>query len=106
MARLNMRQSATRNPRGLPERSASLSRKGNDALVVRLGSELSNDIALEAPVKQIFSDSNKVTVKSDKGGWQASHVVVAVSLPLSVRIVYDPALPPHRDIRSTCPWAP
>jgi len=56
------------------------------------------NIVLDAPVREIFQDSNKLTIKSDKGGWQASHVVVAVPLPLSVRIAYDPPLPPHRDI--------
>ena len=67
-------------------------------LAVKLGNELSNNVVLEAPVRQISQDANEVTVKSDKGEWHASQVVVAVPLPLSVRIAYDPPLPPHRDI--------
>jgi len=77
---------------------AYLGRETMHQLAVKLGNELSNNIILEAPVRQIFQDSNKVTVKSDKGGWQARHVVVALPLPLSVRIEYDPPLPPQRDI--------
>ena len=67
-------------------------------LAVKLRNELSNNIVLEAPVRQISQGESEVTVKSDKGEWHASRVVVAVPLPLSVRIAYDPPLHPHRDI--------
>ena len=67
-------------------------------LAVKLGNELSNNIVLEAPVRQISQGEGEVTVKSDKGEWHAGRVVMAVPLPLSVRIAYDPPLHSHRDI--------
>src|ERR1700757_1385443 len=39
-----------------------------------------------------------MAVRSDKGSWRADYVIVAVPLPLSVRITYEPPLPAQRDI--------
>jgi len=67
-------------------------------LATRMAHELSNNIVLEAPVRAISQTSNNVTVNSDKGVWQCDYAIVAVPLPLSVRIFYEPALPPERDL--------
>ena len=67
-------------------------------LAVRMGHELANVTILQAPVRSISQTADGVTVKSDKGIWQCENAIVAVPLPLSVRIGYEPALPPERDI--------
>lgn len=67
-------------------------------LAVRMAQELSNIIVLEAPVRAISQNSDRVTVTSDKGTWHCDHAIVAVPLPLAVRIAYQPALPPERDL--------
>jgi monoamine oxidase len=71
----------------------------------KMATELKANIILECPVRRISQDGNGVTVSSDKGDWRANYAIVAVPLPLSVRITYEPPLPPQRDIsRSICPW--
>ena len=64
----------------------------------RVASELGNAIVLQAPVRSISQDGAGVIVSSDKGRWRCAYSIVAVPLPLSVRIAYDPVLPPERDI--------
>jgi monoamine oxidase len=67
-------------------------------LAVRVSKEIEKSLVLEAPVTEIAQDENGVTVKSAKADWRGSYAIVAVPLPLSVRISYRPALPPERDI--------
>jgi len=67
-------------------------------VAVRLAEDLGKSMVLEAPVRTISQDANGVTISSDKGEWRADYAVVAVPLPLAVRIAYSPALPPERDI--------
>jgi len=67
-------------------------------LAVRVSKEIEKSLVLEAPVTEIAQDENGDTVKSAKADWRGSYAIVAVSLPLSVRISYRPALPPERDI--------
>jgi monoamine oxidase len=67
-------------------------------LAARMGHELSNMIVLQAPVRSISQTADGVTLYSDKGIWQCENAIVAVPLPLSVRIAYEPALPSERDI--------
>jgi len=64
----------------------------------RMATELKTNIVLENPVRAISQDTSGVTVKSAKGDWRADYAIVAVPLPLSVRITYEPPLPPDRDI--------
>jgi monoamine oxidase len=66
-------------------------------VAVALAKELGNALVLEAPVTSISQDSAGVTVTSEKGTWQAAHVIVALPLPLSSRIRYQPPLPPERE---------
>jgi monoamine oxidase len=67
-------------------------------VAVRLASELGGTIVLQAPVRAISQDAAGVVVDSGKGKWKCGYAIVAVPLPLSVRISYDPVLPPERDI--------
>ncbi|HVH89556.1 MAG TPA: FAD-dependent oxidoreductase, partial [Terriglobales bacterium] len=85
---------------GFDEKSAQefLVKETMHQLAVRVSKELQKALVLEAPVTEISQDENGVTVKSARGDWRASYAIVAVPLPLSVRISYRPALPPERDI--------
>jgi monoamine oxidase len=67
-------------------------------LAQRLAEELGDAIVREAPVSAISQDSTGVTVTSQEGSWQSDYVVMAVPLPLSERIQYQPSLPAERDL--------
>src|SRR5258707_1227140 len=67
-------------------------------VAARLAAELGRAVVLGAPVRDIFQDAAGIVVPSDKGNWKWDYAIVAVPLPLSVRINYDPILPPERDI--------
>lgn len=67
-------------------------------LAARMAHELVNAIVLEAPVRAISQGANSVTLDSEKGIWQCDYAIVAVPLPLTVRIAYQPTLPPERDL--------
>jgi monoamine oxidase len=62
------------------------------------GLTLGQTIVLQAPVSAISQDTGGVTMKSHQGDWRADYAIVAVPLPLSVRMTYLPALLPERDI--------
>lgn len=66
-------------------------------LAGRMGAELHDVLALDAPVTSIAQDSRGVTVETPSGSWRAERAIVTVPLPLSARIAYEPALPPARD---------
>ena len=63
-----------------------------------IAQELGKSVLLEAPVTSISQDEGQVTVQSAKGNWTADYAIVAVPLPLSVRISYEPPMPAGRDI--------
>jgi monoamine oxidase len=67
-------------------------------VALRMAGELKTNIILSNAVQAISQDANGITVKSDKGIWHADYSIVAVPLPLSVRIAYDPPLSPERDV--------
>jgi len=67
-------------------------------LAARVAAELGNAIVLNAPVRSISQHAAGVLLTSDKGNWNCEYAIVAVPLPLSVRIAYEPVLPPARDI--------
>jgi monoamine oxidase len=66
-------------------------------LAGRMGAELQEVLALDAPVSAIAQDAAGVTVTSPAGSWRAARAIVTVPLPLTTRIAYDPPLPPARD---------
>jgi monoamine oxidase len=64
----------------------------------RIAAELGEAVVLEAPVRAISQGTAGVLVKSEKGDWQGDYAIVAVPLPLSARITYEPVMPAERDI--------
>ena len=62
-----------------------------------MGKELGDSLVLEAPVASISQDSAGVTTVSEKGTWHSAQAIVALPLPLSSRIRYQPPLPPGRE---------
>jgi monoamine oxidase len=66
-------------------------------VAAKVAAELGATIKLEAPVTAISQDAAGVTVASAKGEWRGHYAIVAVPLPLSVRIRYSPSLPSQRD---------
>ena len=67
-------------------------------VAVKVAAELGDAIMLNAPVRSISQDAEGVLVSSDLGTWRGAYAIVAVPIPLSVRISYEPVLPPQRDI--------
>jgi monoamine oxidase len=65
-----------------------------------IGKEIEDSLALAAPVSAISQDAKGVSVVSERGTWQADQAIVALPLPLSSRMKYQPALPPDRDALS------
>lgn len=66
-------------------------------LAARIADDLGKTIVMESPVTAITQDDSGVTVISERGKWRGDSAIVAVPLPLSVRIAYDPPLPAERD---------
>ena len=66
-------------------------------LAGRMGAQLLDALVLEAPANAIAQDATGVTVRSPAGQFRAARAIVTVPLPLTTRIVYEPALPPQRD---------
>jgi monoamine oxidase len=67
-------------------------------LAVRIAEDLGKTMVMEAPVTAIAQDASGVTVSSEKGQWRGHSAIVAVPLPLSVRIAYHPELSAERDV--------
>lgn len=70
---------------------------GTQGLVRRLAEDVDADIYLEAPVRHIEHSRDRVRVTGP--GFEATGrcVVIAIPVPLSGRIDYDPPLPGYRD---------
>lgn len=66
-------------------------------VAAKVAAELGDTIKLEAPVTAISQDATGVNVTSGKAEWRGDYAIVAVPLPLSVRMSYSPPLPPQRD---------
>ena len=66
-------------------------------VAAKVAAELGDAIRLEAPVTAISQDATGVTVVSAKGEWRGDYAIVAIPLPLSVRMSYSPPLPSQRD---------
>jgi monoamine oxidase len=70
---------------------------GMHQLAARIATELDSNLVLEEPVTTVSQDAVGVTVAAPGGSWHSDYVLVAVPLPLSARVRYDPALPSQRD---------
>ena len=67
---------------------------GSQLVCDRIAEALGPDIVhLDAPVRRIAVDGDRVTVGSDHGAWTCRRVIVTLPPMLAGRIVYDPAPP-------------
>lgn len=72
-------------------------RGGAHSIARHLAEELKSPIILEAPVRAIHQHESGVSLRTDKGTYEASHVVLAVPPTLAARIHFDVPLPAKRD---------
>lgn len=70
---------------------------GSQLICERMADELGDRVILEAPVRRIRSDGDSVVLDAEQVQVTASRVIVAIPPTLAGRIVYEPALPGHRD---------
>jgi monoamine oxidase len=71
---------------------------GSQLLCDKMAEELGPAaLTLEAPVRRISVDADRVTVASDNGTWRARRVIVSLPPLLAGRIDYEPLLPPWRN---------
>lgn len=70
---------------------------GMQQVADRLGAKLGDRIRLGEPVELIGQDAEHVLVRTTKGSYQTSRVIVAVPPTLAGRITYDPPMPAVRD---------
>lgn len=72
-------------------------RGGAHSIAVKLADSLKSPPVLDAPVRAIAQNETGVTLRTDKGEFEARHVVMAVPPTLAARIHYDAPLPAKRD---------
>src|SRR5436305_10256653 len=80
--------------RGSEERGCSGSAQ---AIAQRMAAALASKVVLEAPVRELSQDRDRVRVRGDGFEVAARRVVVALPAVLAGRLVYEPALPGARD---------
>jgi monoamine oxidase len=76
---------------------AFLVEEGLHGVAKKLASELAGSIIYDAPVRRISQTASGVVVHTERNEWTADYSIVAVPLPLSVRIAFDPPLASSRD---------
>lgn len=70
---------------------------GTQQLSEALAKPLGDAVVLGTPVRAVVQVGQGVEVRTDRGSFRASRVIVAVPPPLAARIAFEPALPPDRD---------
>jgi monoamine oxidase len=70
---------------------------GSQLITIRMAEELGDRVVLEAPVRRIAYDSDRVTVHADDVVVDARRAIVAMPPTLTCRIAYDPPMPALRD---------
>jgi monoamine oxidase len=70
---------------------------GSQLVAERAAEPLGEALLLDSPVRRIVEGRGTTTVIADGATVWAKRVVVAIPPPLAGRIVYEPALPGHRD---------
>ena len=70
---------------------------GSQLIAERAAESLGDSLLLDSPVRRIIDGRETITVIADRETVWAKRVVVAIPPPLAGRIVYEPALPGHRD---------
>jgi monoamine oxidase len=76
---------------------AFLVEEGLHGVAEKLAAELAATITYTAPVRKISQTADGVFVATETDAWKADHCIVAVPLPLSVRIMFEPPLTASRD---------
>jgi len=72
--------------------------EGYQEVSKRLASELGERVILEAPVRHIRQEGERLLVRSGAGDVSCERVIVAIPPVLAGRIDYEPALPASRDL--------
>ena len=70
---------------------------GSQLIAIRMAEALGDRVVLEAPVRRIAHESDRVTVHADDVVVDARHAIVAIPPTLTCRIAYDPPMPALRD---------
>jgi monoamine oxidase len=70
---------------------------GTQLISIRMAEELGDRVVLEAPVRRIAYDPDRVTVHADGVEVHARRAIVAMPPTLTCRIAYDPPMPALRD---------
>jgi monoamine oxidase len=70
---------------------------GSQLISVRMAEELGDRVLLEAPVRRIDYEPDRVTVHADGVEVEARRAIVAIPPTLTCRIAYDPPMPAMRD---------
>jgi monoamine oxidase len=70
---------------------------GSQLISIRMAEELGERVVLEAPVRRIAHEPDRVTVQADGFEVEARRVIVAMPPTLTCRIAYDPPMPAMRD---------
>ena len=70
---------------------------GSQLISIRMAEELGDRVVLEAPVRRIVHEPDRVSVQADDIEVEARRVIVALPPTLTCRIAYDPPMPALRD---------
>jgi monoamine oxidase len=70
---------------------------GSQLIAERMAERVGDRLILEAPVRRVRCDASSVLIDAEQVEIQASRVIVAIPPTLAGRLVYEPALPGHRD---------
>ena len=70
---------------------------GSQLISIRMAEELGERVVLDAPVRRITYEPDRVVVQSDELEVEARRVIVAMPPTLTCRIAYDPPMPALRD---------
>ncbi|MER5503948.1 FAD-dependent oxidoreductase [Streptomyces sp. NPDC002766] len=70
---------------------------GSQQVPIKLAATLGDRVVLSAPVRSVVQSGGKYVVTADGVSVTAKKVIVAVPLPLTGRIAFDPLLPAARD---------
>jgi monoamine oxidase len=70
---------------------------GSQLISIRMAEELGDRVVLDAPVRRIAYEPDRVTVHADGVEVEARRAIVALPPTLTCRIAYDPPVPALRD---------
>jgi monoamine oxidase len=70
---------------------------GSQLISIRMAEELGDRVILDAPVRRVAYEPDRVTVGSDGMVVEARRAIVAIPPTLTCRIAYDPPMPALRD---------